>query len=253
MADTGRTQRKGTIREMKIADLPCRLFVPAGYDDTAARCPVVYVNGEIPIEEVVNEAEKAGVSMTFLLLSVQPESWNDDFTPWSAQPFRKGETAPAGRADGYLRRLTGEIKPYMDTHYRTMPEARHTALIGYSLGGLAALYAIYRTDVFGIAGSLSGSLWYDDFCEYMEKNAPCSTDIGVYLSLGRKESRSKDPRMAKVAACTERAQELLLRQIDGAASEDRVCLEWNDGGHFHEIPRRFARALAWVSSAFARL
>lgn len=229
------------IIEIQIAGLSCNLYLPAGYNNAQEHYPVIYINGEIPVQEVIGEVKKTGINTEFLLLSIRPHDWNDDFTPWSAPAFRKGEKDPAGKADNYIRCLTEVIKPFIDTNYRTRPESKYTALLGYSLGGLAALYSCYKTDVFGVVGSLSGSLWYDNFCEYMEQNKPLRTDLGVYLSLGRKESLSKNSRMGKVADCTERAREILIRQL----SAGNVYFEWNDGGHFHEIPQRFAKAIAW--------
>lgn len=247
--------RKAQVHEIQIAGLSCQLYLPADYNNTQKHYPVIYVNGEIPVEEVINEAKKIGACADFLLLSIQPNDWNDDFTPWSAAAFRKGEKNPAGNADNYIRCLTEEIKPFIDTNYRTKSEPEHTILLGYSLGGLAALYAAYKTDLFGVIGSLSGSLWYDNFCEYMEQHKPLREDLKVYLSLGKKESLSKNPRMGKVADCTERAKEILIRQLSTNADDtqsgtqgrlfENVRLEWNDGGHFHEIPERFAKAIAW--------
>lgn len=240
--------KKRQVDEIQIAGLSCQLYLPAGYNNTQKRYPVIYVNGEIAIEEVINEVKKIGVDAEFLLLSIQPNDWNDDFTPWSASAFRKGETAPAGKADEYFLRLTEEIKPYIDTNYRTKPEPEHTVLLGYSLGGLAALYSCYKTDVFGVIGSLSGSLWYDNFCEFMEQNQPLRKDLKVYLSLGKKESFSKNPRMGQVADCTQRARDILLRQVSVGGDDIQstsIYFEWNDGGHFHEIPERFAKAIVW--------
>ena len=237
------------MREIQIAGLSCKLYLPPSYDSMTEHYPVIYINGEIEIEEVVTEVKKAGAGAEFLLLSIQPDNWNDDFTPWNAPAFRKGEADPAGRADAYLLRLTQEIKPFIDANYRTKPEPEHTILLGYSLGGLAALYACYKTNRFGVIGSLSGSLWYDNFCEYMEQHKPLCEDLKVYLSLGKKESLSKNPRMGKVADCTERAREILMHQLNANGQSDNnapnVYFEWNDGGHFHEIPKRFAKAIAW--------
>lgn len=242
--------RKAQVHEIQIAGLSCQLYLPADYNNTQKHYPVIYVNGEIPVEEVINEAKKIGACAEFLLLSIQPTDWNDDFTPWSAPAFRKGEKDPVGNADSYIRCLTEEIKPFIDVNYRTRPEPEHTVLLGYSLGGLAALYAAYKTDLFGVIGSLSGSLWYDNFCEYMEQNKLLRKDLKVYLSLGRKECLSKNPRMGRVADCTERVREILVRQLsvgqDGIQGEN-IHFEWNDGGHFHEIPKRFAKAIAWLA------
>ena len=127
-------------------------------------------------------------------------------------------------------------------HYRTKPEPGHTALFGYSLGGLAAVYAIYKTDVFGVIASLSGSLWFDGFCEFMEREKPLRTDLRIYLSLGKKESRSKNPRMGRVAVCTQRAKEILAGQL---GQTGQIYFEWNEGGHFHDVTGRFARAIVW--------
>lgn len=225
---------EGKIQELHIADMDCRLYLPPSYEEGGDRYPVIYVNGEVPIEGILTKLVERSAQIKFLLLSIKPNSWNDDFTPWAAPAFRAGEEAPQGRADIYLSCLTEKIKPYMDTHYRTKPEPAHTALFGYSLGGLTAVYAIYKTDVFGVIASLSGSLWFDGFCEFMEREKPIRTDLRIYLSLGKKESRSKNPRMGRVAECTERARKILA---------GRVYFEWNEGGHFHDIEGRFAKAI----------
>lgn len=240
----------GEIKGMQIAGFSCRMFLPESYGTKTERYPVIYINGEIPMEEIILEVEKAGAAADFILLSIQPKSWNDDFTPWSAPAFRKGETPPQGKAEEYLHRMLEDIKPYVDTNYRTKPDPEHTVLLGYSLGGLAAIYSLYRSDCFGWIGSLSGSLWYDDFCEFMEKNKPLRTNVKVYLSLGKKESLSRNPRMKKVGECTEKARDILTAQLAGAEGEDgrgagSVLLEWNEGGHFHDTAKRFVKAIEW--------
>lgn len=234
------------IEELQIAGFCCRLYLPPDYGEGTQRYPTMYVNGEIPLEGILTDLVKVGVQTDFILLSIKPKNWNDDFTPWAAPAFRAGEEAPQGRADAYLSCLTKEIKPYMDAHYRTKPEPQYTALFGYSLGGLTAVYALYKTDVFGAAASLSGSLWFDDFCEWMEGEKPLRTDLRVYLSLGKKESRSKNLRMAKVAECTQRAKKILAVQL-----KKPVHFDWNEGGHFHDIEGRFAKAVMWWMEALS--
>lgn len=231
-----------TIQELQIAGLCCRLYLPPDYHENEERYPTIYVNGEIPLEKILTELVRAGAWTDFLLLSIKPESWNDDFTPWAVPAFRAGEEDPQGRADAYLSCLTEKIKPYMDAHYRTKPEVEHTALFGYSLGGLAAIYAIYKTDAFGVIASLSGSLWFDDFCEFMEREKPVLKNLRVYLSLGKRESRSKNPRMGRVAECAQRVRDILAQQLE---NKERICFEWNEGGHFHDIEGRFVKAIVW--------
>jgi enterochelin esterase-like enzyme len=59
-------------------------------------------------------------------------------------------------ADHYLKFITSELKPYIDQHYSTHPEASSTFIMGSSMGGIISLYAICEyPDVFGGAACLS--------------------------------------------------------------------------------------------------
>lgn len=233
---------KKMIKTMKIAGLECQLYLPEAYEKCSKFYPVIYVNGEIPLEDILAETKKQGKSLDFLMLSIKPNSWNDDFTPWSAPAFRVEEAVPLGNADKYIKKLVEEIKPFIDENFRTRKEPENTILIGYSLGGLTALYAMYKTNLFGKIGSLSGSLWYDDWVAFMEKTIPEPKACKVYLSLGKKESKSRNARMAKVADCTEKATEIFKSHF----GEESIYFEWNEGGHFTDIPKRFAKPVSWL-------
>lgn len=59
-------------------------------------------------------------------------------------------------ADAYLRFLVGELKPFIDAHYRTRPEREATTIMGSSMGGLISLYALCEyPDVYAGAGCVS--------------------------------------------------------------------------------------------------
>lgn len=231
-----------SIEELTIADLTCCLYLPPDYDRKQTHYPVIYINGEVPVTKLLAELKKMSVPAEFLLLSIKPQNWNDDFTPWTAPAFRNGETAPKGNADAYIEKLITKIKPYIDDHYRTKREPEHNILLGYSLGGLAALYTLCKTNIFAKTGSLSGSLWYDGFIDFMENQHFVGENRQVYLSLGKKEAKSQNARMGQVAECTRRMQFLLEKEF----GKENVTFEWNNGGHFHEIPNRFAKALRWL-------
>lgn len=109
-------------------------------------------------------------------------------------------------------------------------------LAGYSLAGLFAVYAMYRTDCFQMIGSMSGSLWFDGFVEYAIGRQPASERISLYLSLGSREHRSKNPRMRSVRECTER----LARHW---GERFHVIMETNPGGHFDQPQMRVAKGI----------
>lgn len=83
---------------------------------------------------------------------------------------RMQEYGTAGRPDYlgrgskahlYTRFLLKELMPELRRRYRISREARHTAIAGFSLGGLSALdIAWNHPQLFGQLGVFSGSLWW---------------------------------------------------------------------------------------------
>ena len=111
---------------------------------------------------------------------------------------------------------------------------------GYSLAGLFALWAAYQTDVFAAVAAASPSIWFPGFVDFMKENEiRCKA---VYLSLGDKEEKARNPVMASVGACIREASEVLKNK------EVNTILEWNPGNHFKDADIRTARAFAWVRS-----
>jgi predicted alpha/beta superfamily hydrolase len=65
-----------------------------------------------------------------------------------------------GEGGAYLSFIAHTLKPYIDTTYRTIPDAKHTGIAGSSMGGLISFYAgLYFPQVFGNIGVLSPSFW----------------------------------------------------------------------------------------------
>ena len=238
---------EGNIENLTIAGYECTLYLPPKYYINDVNYPVVYINGEDNIQGIMEDLESHfGVDCSaFIAISVMVEEWNENFTPWDAPALTKKSESFKGGATSYLNFLADTIKPFIDEHYKTRPEPSNTALIGYSLGGLTALYALYTINSFGKIGSMSGSLWYDGWIEFMDSHMPANANSLVYMSLGRSEEHSRNQRMAKVGNCTRKAALILEEQLE---FKENPILEWNDGGHFSEISNRFKRALLWLMS-----
>lgn len=236
---------KGSIQKLSIGGYGCSLYLPPGYEDDDRDYPVIYINGETDLNEILNGVEPYfGVECEkFICLGIQAQSWEYSFTPWPAPALSKKGGPFGGGAVYYLNSLECIIKPFLDFGYRTRREPGETALIGYSLAGLASLYALYTSSLFGRIGSLSGSLWYDGWIDFMASHMPVESGAKVYLSLGSGEENVRNQRMALVGDCTRKASQVLAGQIK---PEDNLKLEWNNGGHFHEIPDRFKKAILWL-------
>ena len=119
--------------------------------------------------------------------------------PWPAPPLGRGRPFAGGAAD-CLRLLTEDILPHAEALLPAPPAWR--ALAGYSLAGLFALWSLGQTDVFSRAASMSGSLWYPGFLDYLSARTP--PPPGLYLSLlGDREASARDPLLKTVRRATE--------------------------------------------------
>ena len=204
-------------------------MITAGYGDPDA--PVVLI-------QMVDDHDLAGMGSEvaeirkltekkFYLIAVKVQNWNNDLSPWKAPAVFGKEPFGAGSADTLrevLKLCAGREKIRI--------------IGGYSLAGLFALWAVYRTDVFAAAAAASPSVWFPRFVEYMKERRPRAGS--VYLSLGDKEEKTRNPVIAAVGSRIREAHELLKGQgVD-------TVLEWNPGNHFRDADIRTAKAFAWA-------
>ena len=84
----------------------------------------------------------------------------------------------------------------------------------------------------------SPSVWFPGFPEYAREHEILVPS--VYLSLGDREEKTRNPVMATVA---ER-----IRELEGLLRSRGVdcTLEWNEGNHFRDADKRTARAFLWL-------
>ena len=201
-------------------------------------CPLIVLNtfegGGAPVLE---EARKLGGS-DFSLLSVGGLDWNRDMSPWECAPVMAQDEGYAGGADSYLSLLLEEILP---EGLKRLPESPSwTGIAGYSLAGLFALYALYRTDTFARAASMSGSLWFPGFGDFVRSHDMKWAPEKLYLSLGDKEAKTRNPYLKTVQENTEAAVQLYRdRGLD-------VIWELNPGNHFRDAELRSAKGILGI-------
>ena len=165
----------------------------------------------------------------FHLITVKVDSWNNDLSPWKA-PIVFGNEDFGGGADNMLQKILALTGDRDKTYY----------IGGYSLAGLFSLWAAYQTDVFSGVAAASPSVWFPGFTEYVKGNEIHTGK--VYLSLGDREEKTRNPVMSKVGDS--------IREIYDwyTAKGVNCCLEWNKGNHFKEPDLRTAKAFAWIKN-----
>jgi predicted alpha/beta superfamily hydrolase len=76
---------------------------------------------------------------------------------------RLEEYSDSEKGEKYLKFIVEELKPFVDTKYRTLPDNRNTAIMGSSMGGLISFIAAWKhPEVFSMAGCMSSSFYYND-------------------------------------------------------------------------------------------
>ena len=202
--------------------------------------PVIYLNTYSEEGQQVFEAAQAAGYPPFTLVAISDLDWNHDMAPWdNPAAFKKG-TPFTGGADDYLRLLVDEIIPEAEKDLATPPAWRGIA--GYSLAGLFALYAIYRTDVFSRVGCMSGSLWFPGFKEYIFSHEPKKPPDCIYFSLGDKEAKTRNPVLKTVQENTE-----TIRAFYQSKGIDTV-FRLNPGNHFVQGIKRTVAGIQWLLS-----
>ena len=176
-------------------------------------------------------ADKYGVS----IVVIPDVNWNDDMTPWPAEGVFKKAKPFGGRAASFLDKMTHEIIPEAENGLGVVNAER--TVMGVSLSGLFAVWAGFNTHAFTNIISISGSLWYDGFIEWMEKQTPSPCLKKVCMLLGEKEKNAKDKRMATVEERTQAAANILKSNSQAA-----VTFELVEGTHFSPILPRLDRA-----------
>ncbi len=174
----------------------------------------------------------------FSLAVINGVSWDDDMTPWAIPPISKGDTPCSGGADAWLAQLTDELLPQITAALPFPP--MYCALAGYSLAGLFAVYAGYKTDCFSRLISASGSLWYPDFIPFVRQHRISEQVKVIYFSLGDQESHTKNSYLAPVEENTRFLAQYFSEQ--GL----QTTFHLNKGNHYRNSTGRMAAGIQWA-------
>lgn len=205
------------------------------YKSTDKNVPLIVFNTfEGDGEGVYKELQNMGCN-SFNLLVVGNIDWNHDMSPWYMPSIYSKEKSFSGGADEYLRLLIDDILPKAKEIIDGEPG--FTGITGYSLAGLFAVYAMYKTDVFDRVASMSGSLWFYDFMEYCKRNDFRKLPDKIYFSLGDKEANTRNPVLKTVQDKTIELSEY----FKNLGSE--VIFELNPGNHFTDTVLRSAKGI----------
>lgn len=223
----GRIEELPPIKSAYVAQRPVYVWLPDGYSPDIPHAVLYMHDGQMlfdaaatwnkqewKVDETLGALSGQGRTRPCIVVAVpnNPELRHTEYFPQKvfehlapelqASLLAKQKTK-APLADNYLCFLVKELKPLIDSRYRTLPGAKDTFIMGSSMGGLISLYALCEyPEVFGGAACLSTHspmVPFDMidkdtearvtavFQAYLEKNLPSHASHRVYMDYGTGE------------------------------------------------------------------
>jgi len=202
------------------------VYLPPGYEhDRQRRYPVVYFHDgqnvfdaltafagvEWGADETIERLVAEGAMRPVIAVAVAN-------TPERAQEYSQANDpgrGGGGSADLYVKFLAKELKPRIDSEFRTLTGLAHTALVGSSLGGLVSLYGgLAAWEKFGLVGALSPVLeWGDRDIEHRYEHAPMAQlPLKLWVDMGTREDCAESVDASASVLELRRFRDLLVRR-----------------------------------------
>lgn len=214
------------------------VWLPSGYDkETSKRYPVfymldgsnVFVNWRL--DETAEKLIAANEVQQLIIVGIANDGTEggrfDDYTP------TPGPGGRGGKLDLYGRMLTEELKPFIDSEYRTLAGPPNTGLGGSSLGGLASLYlGLKYPATFGKLGVMSPSVWWDRALIVRSVKAlKLKAEVRIWLDVGTAEGPTdlvKGLRDALVSKGWTLGSDLIYFEAKGARHDEAAWAQRSD-------------------------
>ena len=183
-----------------IAGRNVRIYLPRGYDqNTARRYPVVYFHDgqnifdpttafggvEWQADETATREIGQGRMREAILVGVDNTSAR---IPEYMPPNDSYQGTP-GRGDAYASFLINNVRPFLDTNFRTLNDPKNTMTLGSSLGGLISLYLGREFSTFGKIGVVSPAFWVSPNYVAQAKSG-LKKPLRVHLDMGTTEGQN---------------------------------------------------------------
>ena len=115
-------------------------------------------SGEWEVDETLNKLAAQGKKVP-IVVGIDNGGGDriGEYTPWANSQYGGGD------GEKYMQFIVETLKPYIDQHYRTLPDRENTGILGSSLGGLISHYGSLRYQgTFSKVGLFSPSYWFSD-------------------------------------------------------------------------------------------
>ena len=225
------------------------VYLPPDYGKSDRRYPVLYMHdgqnlfdratsfaGEWRVDEALEKLfRERNFSVIVVGIDNGGERRIDEYSPWRNEAYGRG-----GEGDAYIRFIVETLKPYIDSHYRTLPN--ETGIMGSSLGGLISIYAGFKyPETFRYVGAMSSAFWFNPEIYDFVRNAPEGPEK-IYIDWGTLEGSDPSGMIE-----TNRKMVDVLTERGYVEGENLLVIE-DEGATHNEYywSRRFPDAVLWL-------
>jgi predicted alpha/beta superfamily hydrolase len=142
------------------------VWLPPSYSSqTGRRYPVLYMHDgqnlidpttsfagtDWRVDETVTKLIRAGKLKEIIVVGINNTA------------DRLDEYSDSEKGNNYIKFLMEELKPFIDSGYRTLADPGNNAVMGSSMGGLISFLAAWKhPEIFSMAGCMSSSFYYNN-------------------------------------------------------------------------------------------
>jgi len=215
------------------------VYLPPDYEiEEDTQYPVLYMQdgqnlfdnstsgfGEWHVDEHLNSLFDEGYIVPIVIGIDHGGSYR--INEYSIEDSENYDITPKG--DLYLDFIKETLKPFVDSHYRTLSEKESTGIMGSSLGAIISAYAILTaSDVFNLAGIFSPSykMAKSLYSYPLEK----SESIRIYQLCGSNESKDMVANMMEMdslfTSYIDSREQIQFKVVEGAKHNETL---WSNG------------------------
>ncbi|MBT8296658.1 MAG: alpha/beta hydrolase, partial [Gramella sp.] len=206
------------------------VYLPESYSKSDKKYPVIYMHdaqnlfdqetsyvGEWKVDEALDSIKNPEA----IIVGIEHggNKRMEELTPFPHEKYG------GGKADSYLDFIVNNLKPNIDSTYRTLPNFENTGIFGSSLGGLISFYAAFKhPETFGKIGAYSPSFWFNQKIYEMAANENLNRNTKFYFLVGTEESEEMVPDVKR----------MIKLLTDNGLNSEKYKVKYVEGGKHNE-------------------
>lgn len=132
------------------------VYLPAGYESTSRRYPVLYLLHGFSLRSVLSDWEDVTRTAMDAFVATHPEKAFIVVIPNGSNAVDGSFYVDSSVGGNWDRFISRDLVQFIDSHFRTIPDRRSRAVVGHSMGGFGTLRMLMlHPDVYSVGYAIS--------------------------------------------------------------------------------------------------